>query len=89
MYDICMAVLTGLEPATTSVTRKHATLLHYRTILEQMRGIEPPFSAWEADVLTIVRHLHGDRRGIRTPKPFLTNGFQDRPTTVITACHLL
>ena len=26
--------------------------------LEQMAGIEPVFSAWEAEALTIVRHLH-------------------------------
>lgn len=32
--------------------------LCYQGILEQMRRVEPPFSAWEADVLTVVRHLH-------------------------------
>ena len=26
--------------------------------MEQVKGIEPSFSAWKADVLTIVRHLH-------------------------------
>ena len=26
--------------------------------LEQVRGIEPPSSAWKADILAIVRHLH-------------------------------
>lgn len=25
---------------------------------EQVRGIEPPSSAWKADILAIVRHLH-------------------------------
>lgn len=27
--------------------------------LERVSGIEPPFSAWEADIITIIRHSHG------------------------------
>lgn len=33
--------------------------------LEQVMGIEPTFSAWKADVLTIVRHLQmGGSEGV-------------------------
>ena len=32
--------------------------LSYQSILEQMRGIEPPLLAWQASGLTIIRHLH-------------------------------
>ena len=32
-----------------------------RSGLEQVKGIEPSFSAWKADVLTVIRRLHESR----------------------------
>ncbi len=26
---------------------------------ERVSGVEPPFSAWEADVITVIQHPHG------------------------------
>ena len=37
--------------------------------MEQVGGIEPPFSAWQADVLTVIRYLH---RFLLQPEPYLT-----------------
>ena len=53
---IKMAVQTGLEPATPSVTGRYANQLrHWTRIIkmEQMRGIEPPYQPWQGRVLPL------------------------------------
>ena len=43
--------------------------------MEQVEGIEPSSSAWKADVLAVVRHLHnnGAGEGTRTPNLLITS----------------
>lgn len=43
--------------------------------MEQAKGIEPSFSAWKADVLAVVRCLHGAVRKCRSPCPCGHNWF--------------
>ena len=41
--------------------------LHYTDVLEQVTGLEPALSTWQADVLTFVRYLRlGTQSGDRT-----------------------
>lgn len=41
--------------------------LHYTDMLEQVTGLEPALSTWQADVLTFVRYLRlGTQSGDRT-----------------------
>ena len=51
-----MAVQMGLEPTISSVTGRHVN--HYTTgpklfLMEQMRGIEPPYQPWQGCVLPL------------------------------------
>ena len=74
----------GLSPSVPETTRTSDLLLRrqllYPTelqghILEQVMGVEPTSSAWKADILAVVRHLHayGAERGTRTLDLLVTN----------------
>lgn len=54
---VIMAVPTGFEPVNARVKVSWLTACRQHN-LEQVRGIEPPSSAWEAEILTIEPHLH-------------------------------
>ena len=48
--------------------------------MEQMMGVEPTSSAWKANVLAVVRHLHkmAERVGFEPTGFIKAAGFQDR-----------
>ena len=46
-----------------------ATILATLKMLEQVKGVEPSSSAWKADVLAVVRHLHGNEYYNRAGAP--------------------
>lgn len=57
--------ITISEPLSTHGRRAISTIAETptsryaeKTALEQATGVEPAYSAWEADVLTVIRCLH-------------------------------
>ena len=52
--------LRRFERPTYCLGGNRSILLSYKDILEQVMGVEPTSSAWKADVLAVVRHLHMD-----------------------------
>ncbi len=56
-----MVRVTGLEPARVAhqiLSLARLPIPPHPHGVEQVTGIEPAFSAWEADVITIILHLH-------------------------------
>ena len=47
----------GLEPMTTRLKGECSTT-ELQAYMEQVKGIEPSSSAWKADILAVIRHLH-------------------------------
>lgn len=48
-----LVYLRGLEPLAHSLGNYRSIHLSYRYILERMRGLEPPYEAWEAPILPL------------------------------------